>query len=117
MDEVYFFPSSPSPKLGEARVQVFSAVVLTCSPSPPKLENRSRPSSMAERMEAAATGDDDYTQDGTVDLRGNPVLRSKRGGWKACGFVVGKQQEKELIQRTHKSMMHPSCMHALFFLF
>uniref|UniRef100_J3N3B5 Uncharacterized protein n=1 Tax=Oryza brachyantha TaxID=4533 RepID=J3N3B5_ORYBR len=43
-----------------------------------------------ERLEAAAAaaGDDDYTQDGTVDLRGNPVLRSKRGGWKACGFVV-----------------------------
>lgn len=32
----------------------------------------------------------DYAQDGSVDLRGNPVLRSKRGGWKACSFVVGK---------------------------
>uniref|UniRef100_A0A0E0ITD8 Major facilitator superfamily (MFS) profile domain-containing protein n=1 Tax=Oryza nivara TaxID=4536 RepID=A0A0E0ITD8_ORYNI len=42
----------------------------------------------AERVEAAGGGDDDYTQDGTVDLHGNPVLRSKRGGWKACGFVV-----------------------------
>ncbi|KAF5736725.1 protein NRT1/ PTR FAMILY 5.2-like [Tripterygium wilfordii] len=31
---------------------------------------------------------DDYTQDGTVDLKGNPVLRSKRGGWTACSFVV-----------------------------
>lgn len=31
---------------------------------------------------------DDYTQDGTVDLKGNPVRRSKRGGWKACSFVV-----------------------------
>ncbi|XP_041026198.1 protein NRT1/ PTR FAMILY 5.2-like isoform X1 [Juglans microcarpa x Juglans regia] len=31
---------------------------------------------------------DEYTQDGTVDLRGNPVLRSKRGGWTACWFVV-----------------------------
>lgn len=31
---------------------------------------------------------DEYTQDGTVDLKGNPVLRSKRGGWKACWFVV-----------------------------
>ncbi|XP_061994058.1 protein NRT1/ PTR FAMILY 5.2-like [Rosa rugosa] len=29
-----------------------------------------------------------YTQDGTVDLKGNPVLRSKRGGWTACAFVV-----------------------------
>jgi len=42
-----------------------------------------------ERLEAAAA--DEYTQDGTVDLHGNPVLRSKRGGWKACGFVVGTQ--------------------------
>lgn len=32
---------------------------------------------------------DDYTEDGTVDLKGNPVLRSKRGGWKACSFIVG----------------------------
>ncbi|KAI3864461.1 hypothetical protein MKW92_034746 [Papaver armeniacum] len=31
---------------------------------------------------------DEYTQDGTVDLKGNPVLGSKRGGWKACFFVV-----------------------------
>ncbi|KAF9608142.1 hypothetical protein IFM89_007528 [Coptis chinensis] len=30
----------------------------------------------------------EFTQDGTVDLKGNPVLRSKRGGWKACAFVV-----------------------------
>ncbi|KAJ9700766.1 hypothetical protein PVL29_006198 [Vitis rotundifolia] len=33
-------------------------------------------------------GIDDYTQDGTVDLKGNPVRRSKRGGWTACSFVV-----------------------------
>ncbi|CDY69420.1 BnaCnng63420D, partial [Brassica napus] len=31
---------------------------------------------------------DDYTKDGTVDLRGNPVRRSIRGRWKACSFVV-----------------------------
>lgn len=31
---------------------------------------------------------DEYTKDGTVDLKGKPVLRSKRGGWKACSFVV-----------------------------
>lgn len=33
---------------------------------------------------------EEYTKDGTVDLKGNPVLRSKRGGWTACSFVVGK---------------------------
>lgn len=41
---------------------------------------------------ALEQGVDDYTKDGTVDLRGNPVLRSKRGGWRACSFVVGKCQ-------------------------
>ncbi|XP_042395542.1 protein NRT1/ PTR FAMILY 5.2-like [Zingiber officinale] len=30
----------------------------------------------------------EYTKDSTVDLKGNPVLRSKRGGWTACSFVV-----------------------------
>lgn len=39
---------------------------------------------------AVEEGIDDYTQDGTVDLKGNPVRRSKRGGWTACSFVVGK---------------------------
>ncbi|XP_059653278.1 protein NRT1/ PTR FAMILY 5.2-like [Cornus florida] len=32
--------------------------------------------------------DHEYTKDGTVDLKGNPALRSKRGGWKACSFIV-----------------------------
>ncbi|KAJ6852032.1 protein NRT1/ PTR FAMILY 5.2-like [Iris pallida] len=40
---------------------------------------------MAESLE---TGEGEYTKDGTVDLKGNPVLRSKRGGWTACSFVV-----------------------------
>ncbi|KAI8002144.1 Protein NRT1/ PTR FAMILY 5.2 [Camellia lanceoleosa] len=31
---------------------------------------------------------DDYTQDGTVDLKGKPVVRSNRGGWRACSFVI-----------------------------
>lgn len=30
-----------------------------------------------------------YTEDGTVSLHGNPVLRSKTGGWKACPFILG----------------------------
>ncbi|CAI8601845.1 unnamed protein product [Vicia faba] len=30
----------------------------------------------------------DYTQDGSMDLKGKPVLRSKTGGWKACSFLV-----------------------------
>ncbi|GFP85834.1 protein nrt1/ ptr family 5.2 [Phtheirospermum japonicum] len=31
---------------------------------------------------------DGCTQDGTVDLKGTPILRSNTGGWKACSFVV-----------------------------
>ncbi|XP_038892262.1 protein NRT1/ PTR FAMILY 5.1 [Benincasa hispida] len=31
----------------------------------------------------------DFTKDGTVDLRGQPVLASKTGKWKACAFLVG----------------------------
>jgi len=38
---------------------------------------------------AVEEGVGDYTQDGTVDLKGNPVRRSKRGGWTACSFIVG----------------------------
>ncbi|GLT42273.1 hypothetical protein SLA2020_162840 [Shorea laevis] len=34
-------------------------------------------------------GRDDYTEDGTVDLKGRPVLRSKTGRWRACSFIVG----------------------------
>ncbi|XP_051142068.1 protein NRT1/ PTR FAMILY 5.2-like [Andrographis paniculata] len=34
-------------------------------------------------------GADDYTQDGTLDLKGRPVLRSLTGRWKACYFIVG----------------------------
>ncbi|XP_039138702.1 protein NRT1/ PTR FAMILY 5.2-like [Dioscorea cayenensis subsp. rotundata] len=42
---------------------------------------------MAENLENGQ-GDHHFTKDGTVDLKGNPVLRSKRGGWKACSFIV-----------------------------
>ncbi|KAL3726910.1 hypothetical protein ACJRO7_031763 [Eucalyptus globulus] len=39
-------------------------------------------------MSLVEGGVDDYTQDGTVDLQGNPVSRSKRGGWTACTFIL-----------------------------
>ncbi|MED6195724.1 hypothetical protein PIB30_040660 [Stylosanthes scabra] len=39
-------------------------------------------------MEEGSVGSEEYTQDGTVNIRGKPVLRSKSGGWKACSFVV-----------------------------
>lgn len=31
----------------------------------------------------------EYTEDGTVDLKGKPILKSKTGSWKACSFIVG----------------------------
>ncbi|CAH2058617.1 unnamed protein product [Thlaspi arvense] len=30
-----------------------------------------------------------YTQDGTVDLQGRPVLASRTGRWRACSFLLG----------------------------
>jgi dipeptide/tripeptide permease len=39
-------------------------------------------------MEEGRELKDEYTQDGTVNLKGKPVLRSKTGGWKACSFIV-----------------------------
>ncbi|XP_058770780.1 protein NRT1/ PTR FAMILY 5.2-like [Vicia villosa] len=38
--------------------------------------------------EGKAVKEEEYTEDGTVNLKGKPVLRSKTGGWKACSFVV-----------------------------
>ncbi|KAE8662526.1 Protein NRT1/ PTR FAMILY 5.2 [Hibiscus syriacus] len=32
---------------------------------------------------------EEYTEDGSVDLKGRPVLRSNTGRWKACSFIVG----------------------------
>ena len=46
--------------------------------------------SMATGAVAEESGVDGYTKDGTVDLKGNPVRRSHRGGWSACFFIVGK---------------------------
>ncbi|THF93969.1 protein NRT1/ PTR FAMILY 5.2-like [Camellia sinensis] len=42
-----------------------------------------------EEEKGAVNGREDYTQDGTVDLKGRPVLRSKTGRWTACSFIVG----------------------------
>ncbi|KAJ8558175.1 hypothetical protein K7X08_004941 [Anisodus acutangulus] len=44
---------------------------------------------MTEEEKGASNGSEDYTQDGTVDLKGRPVLRSKTGKWRACYFIVG----------------------------
>lgn len=32
-----------------------------------------------------------YTGDGSVDLQGRPVLKSKTGNWRACPFILGNE--------------------------
>lgn len=32
-----------------------------------------------------------FTQEGSVDIKGQPVLRSKTGNWKACPFILGNE--------------------------
>ncbi|KAL4190486.1 hypothetical protein AMTRI_Chr07g75880 [Amborella trichopoda] len=43
----------------------------------------------ATECESGGEGNNGYTKNGSVDLRGNPVLRSKGGRWTACSFIVG----------------------------
>lgn len=43
-----------------------------------------------EKGFAGSRREKDYTQDGTVDLNGKPVLRSNTGSWRASSFIVGK---------------------------
>ncbi|WVZ97979.1 hypothetical protein U9M48_043474 [Paspalum notatum var. saurae] len=43
---------------------------------------------MEDAMEEEAK-QDLYTKDGSVDLRGRPVLAARTGRWKACAFLVG----------------------------
>ncbi|KAK1355830.1 Proton-dependent oligopeptide transporter family [Heracleum sosnowskyi] len=42
-----------------------------------------------EEENGKKSGEDQYTEDGTVDLKGNPVLRSNTGRWRATSFIVG----------------------------
>jgi hypothetical protein len=53
--------------------------------------------SVEAKSMAVEEGVGDYTQDGTVDLKGNPVRRSKRGGWTACSFIVGNYLSASFI--------------------
>lgn len=38
----------------------------------------------------------DWVQDGSVDMQGRPVRRSKTGGWKACGFIIVDEMSERL---------------------
>ncbi|GLJ41780.1 hypothetical protein SUGI_0864700 [Cryptomeria japonica] len=39
---------------------------------------------------------DEYTEDGSVDLHGNPALKKKTGNWKACPFILGNEMCERL---------------------
>ncbi|KAG5243076.1 proton-dependent oligopeptide transport family protein [Salix suchowensis] len=34
---------------------------------------------------------DDYSNDGTVDIKGNPADKKKTGNWKACRYILGNE--------------------------
>lgn len=36
-------------------------------------------------------GTTEYTGDGSVDIKGNPVLRNNTGNWRACPFILGTE--------------------------
>ena len=48
-------------------------------------------------MKGPEQGREDYTEDGTVDLNGRPILRSNTGGWRACSFIVGNVRPPYII--------------------
>lgn len=50
---------------------------------------------------AAGSG---YVEDGTVDLHGNSVLKSKTGGWKACPYILGTIDTFLLLPRVQFSV-------------
>lgn len=42
-------------------------------------------------MNSSVNLDDEYTQDGSVDIHGKPSVRNKSGNWKACPFILGNE--------------------------
>ncbi|XP_015163861.1 protein NRT1/ PTR FAMILY 8.3-like [Solanum tuberosum] len=38
-----------------------------------------------------------YTRDGSVDIKGNPVLKSETGNWRACPFILGNECCERLV--------------------
>lgn len=53
------------------------------------LRTKSIPSSTVDFFFNQNDGNGLYTGDGSVDVHGMPVLRSKTGNWKACPFILG----------------------------
>ncbi|KAK8954528.1 putative peptide/nitrate transporter [Platanthera zijinensis] len=51
-------------------------------------------SAMADAENGGGREDEDYTEDGTMDIKGRPCLRSKGGRWFACYFIVERQERR-----------------------
>jgi peptide/histidine transporter 3/4 len=39
----------------------------------------------------------EFTKDGSVDLRGRPAVAARTGRWKACSFLVGNKALIDLL--------------------
>jgi hypothetical protein len=50
-----------------------------------------------------------YTQDGTVDIKGNPALKQNTGNWRACPYILGTHHCSALLCSV---LLH--CSNALF---
>lgn len=40
-------------------------------------------------MNSSMNLDDEYTQDGSVDIHGKRSVKNNSGNWKACPFILG----------------------------
>ncbi|KAI3742700.1 hypothetical protein L1987_60393 [Smallanthus sonchifolius] len=54
--------------------------------------------SMASKGDNEIGVRDDFTQDGTTDLKGKPVLRLETRRWKACYFMLGKILDRAAVR-------------------
>ena len=54
------------------------------TPPPP-----TTPTTVPAVKEHDLEGEREVTLDGSVDIHGNPAVRSKTGNWKACPFILG----------------------------
>ncbi|XP_063936860.1 protein NRT1/ PTR FAMILY 5.2 isoform X3 [Daucus carota subsp. sativus] len=71
--------------------QRLSSINSSCTLNCVQIKHREMTMTMERVVEenGKTRGDDEYTKDGTVDLMGNPVLRSNTGRWRATSFIVG----------------------------
>lgn len=53
--------------------------------------------------------DSGYTEDGTVDLHGKPVLRANTGGWRACPFILGTCSKSSALQQIMVKLIFTKC--------